>query len=162
VCCSLWYNAPTMLPDDVQNNWPKHVQLTGIINKPLLLHLVGCIYYLYHWCTVKKISNNEICLLIKHIKSVLWRVEKHLSYIEEARCLKVNLINVYKCVITVTRSFTSSNTSDLVEWVGIIRPWTANLSIHSRITQLCLETFFVGVSLNCVKSDGTIHLPHLK
>jgi len=29
--------------------------------------------------------------LIKYIKSVLWRVAKCLSYIEEARCLKVNL-----------------------------------------------------------------------
>jgi hypothetical protein len=28
--------------------------------------------------------------LIKYIKSVLWRVVKCLSYIEEARCLKVN------------------------------------------------------------------------
>jgi len=28
--------------------------------------------------------------LIKYIKSVLWRVAKCLSYIEEARCLKVN------------------------------------------------------------------------
>jgi len=27
--------------------------------------------------------------LIKYIKSVLWRVAKRLSYIEEARCLKV-------------------------------------------------------------------------
>jgi len=27
--------------------------------------------------------------LIKYIKSVLWRVSKCLSYIEEARCLKV-------------------------------------------------------------------------
>jgi len=27
--------------------------------------------------------------LIKYIKSVLWRVAKCLSYIEEARCLKV-------------------------------------------------------------------------
>ena len=65
---SLWYNAPTMLPaggrqyrrciipqavtqysapEDGQNNCPKHVELTGIINKPLLLHLVRCLYYLY-------------------------------------------------------------------------------------------------------------------
>jgi len=29
-------------------------------------------------------------LLIKYIKSFLWRVVKCLSYIEEARCLKVN------------------------------------------------------------------------
>ena len=26
---------------------PQAVELTGIINKPLLLHLVGCLYYLY-------------------------------------------------------------------------------------------------------------------
>ena len=30
-----------------QNNCPKHVELTGIINKPLSLPLVGCLYYLY-------------------------------------------------------------------------------------------------------------------
>ena len=35
------------VPEDGQNNCPKHVELTGIINKPLLLHLVGCLYYLY-------------------------------------------------------------------------------------------------------------------
>jgi len=34
--------------------------------------------------------------LIKYIKSVLWRVAKRLSYIHDARCLKVNdLIQVY-------------------------------------------------------------------
>ena len=67
MCYSVWYNAHTMLPaghrlaaslvhyttscntqssapEDVQNNCPKHVELTGIINKPLLLHLVGCLY----------------------------------------------------------------------------------------------------------------------
>ena len=35
----------------------------------------------------------EIYLLIKYIKSVLWRAAKRLSYIEDARCLKVNLTN---------------------------------------------------------------------
>ena len=69
MCYSLWYNAPpTMLPaigrqhrgciipqavtesnapEDGQNNCPKHAGLTGIINKPSLLHLVGCIFFLY-------------------------------------------------------------------------------------------------------------------
>ena len=37
-----------------------------------------------------QISDNEIYLLIKYIKSDLWRVVKRLSYIEDARCLKVN------------------------------------------------------------------------
>ena len=62
MCYSLWYNVLKMLPatgrqhrgytqssapEDGQNNYPKHVELTGIINKPLLLHLVGCLNYLY-------------------------------------------------------------------------------------------------------------------
>ena len=34
-------------------------------------------------------SDNETYLLIKYIKSVLWRVAKRLSYIQDARCLKV-------------------------------------------------------------------------
>ena len=85
---SLWYNAPTMLPagkleaeflrfqvtgrhyttscntqssahEDGLNYRPKHVELTGIINKPLLLHLVGFPYYMCQWCTVKQISNRN-------------------------------------------------------------------------------------------------------
>ena len=82
-------NTQSRSSEDGQNNCPKHDELTGIINKPLLLHLVGCLYYLYQWCAVKQISDNEIYLLIKYIKSVLWRVAKRLSYIEDARCLKV-------------------------------------------------------------------------
>jgi hypothetical protein len=82
-------NTQSSAPEDGQNNCPKHVGLTGIINKPLLLHLVVCLYYLYELCTVKQISDNEIYLLIKYIKSVLWRVAKRLSYVEDARCLKV-------------------------------------------------------------------------
>ena len=40
-------NTQSSAPEDGQNNFPKHVELTGIINKPLLLHLFGCLYYLY-------------------------------------------------------------------------------------------------------------------
>ena len=40
--------------------------------------------------TVKQISDNEIYLLIKYIKSLLWRVAKRLSYIQDAWCPKVN------------------------------------------------------------------------
>ena len=40
-------NTQSSVPEYGQNNYLKHVELTGIINKPLLLHLVGCLYYLY-------------------------------------------------------------------------------------------------------------------
>ena len=84
-------NSQSSATDDGQNYCLKHAELTGIINKPLLLHLVGCLYYLYQQCTVKQISDIEIYLLIKYMKSVLWKVAKRLSYIEDARCLKLNI-----------------------------------------------------------------------
>jgi len=40
-------NTHSSAPEDGQNNCPKHVELTVIVNKLLLLHLVGCLYYLY-------------------------------------------------------------------------------------------------------------------
>ena len=42
-CCS----THSSVPEDGKNNFLKHVELTGIINKLLLLHLVSCLYYLY-------------------------------------------------------------------------------------------------------------------
>jgi hypothetical protein len=44
-------------PVDGRYHRPKHVELIGIINKPLLLHPFDCLYYLYQWCTIKQISN---------------------------------------------------------------------------------------------------------
>ena len=40
-------NTQSSAPEDGQNNCLKHVELIGFINKLLLLHLVGCLYYLY-------------------------------------------------------------------------------------------------------------------
>ena len=69
MCYSLWYNAPTMLPATGRQHRrfiilqgvthsllllkmdgiiaQNMLSLIGIINKPLLLHLVGCLCYLY-------------------------------------------------------------------------------------------------------------------
>ena len=38
-------NTQSIAPEDGQNNCPKHVELIGIINKLLLLRLLGCLYY---------------------------------------------------------------------------------------------------------------------
>ena len=71
MCYSLLYKAPTMLPasgrqhrwgciilqavttqscvpEDGKINCSEHDELTGITNNPLLLHLVVCLYDLYH------------------------------------------------------------------------------------------------------------------
>ena len=41
-------NTQSSAPEDRRNHRPKHVELIGIINKPLLLHLVGCLYHHNH------------------------------------------------------------------------------------------------------------------
>ena len=46
MCYSLWYNTQPRAPEDGQDQCPKHVELIGIINKPLLLLLVG-VYIIY-------------------------------------------------------------------------------------------------------------------
>ena len=46
------------------------------------------------------ISDNEIYLLIKYIKSVLCTAAKRLSYTEDARCLKVNILAAEVGVLT--------------------------------------------------------------
>jgi len=56
-------NTSSSVPEDGQINVLKHFEFTGIINQQLLLPLVGCLYYLYQWCTFKKISNDKIWLL---------------------------------------------------------------------------------------------------
>jgi hypothetical protein len=40
--------AQSNAPEDGQNNCPKHVELMRIINKQLLLHLVGCHISMMH------------------------------------------------------------------------------------------------------------------
>jgi len=40
-------NTQSSAPEDGRNYRLKHVELIGIINKPLLLHLVGCLYHSY-------------------------------------------------------------------------------------------------------------------
>ena len=47
VHCTTSCNSQSNAPEDGQNNCPKHVELTGIINKPFLSDLVGCLYYKY-------------------------------------------------------------------------------------------------------------------
>jgi len=46
-CIILQAATQSNAPEDGRNHRPKYVELIGIINKPLLLHLVGCLYYLY-------------------------------------------------------------------------------------------------------------------
>ena len=109
-----------------------------------MLHLVGCLYYLYQWCTVKQISDNEIYLLIKYIKSVLWWVAKDLSYIEDPRCLEVNYdpLNIWGSFYknTMLRNFKKCGRpvfhTDLHDILWFIVTWQQNNNIKAPINIL--------------------------
>ena len=38
-------NTQSSAPEDERNCRPKHVEVIGFINKPLLLNIVGCLYH---------------------------------------------------------------------------------------------------------------------
>ena len=48
-------NTQSSVPEDGRNHRPKHVELVGIINKPLLMHLVG-VYIIYTRVLLKNCS----------------------------------------------------------------------------------------------------------
>jgi len=138
VHCTTSCNTQSSAPDDGQNNCPKHVEMTGIINKPLLLHLVSCLYYLYQWWTVKQISDNEI-YLIKCIKSVLWKVAKRLSYTEDARRLKVKSPFLFPGTLKFKHSVVKSMKPSQLRWTQSVNKVNAkdrakpSFPDHSRI-----------------------------
>ena len=58
-----------------------------------------------HWdCAASLKKYNEIYLLIKYIKSFLWRVAEHLSYIQDAWCINVNAQHVSDVNTSILRS----------------------------------------------------------
>jgi hypothetical protein len=79
---ALYYKLYTQsrAPEDGRNYRPKHVELIGIINKPLLLHLFDCLYYLYQWGMVKQISYSVYVLCLYHIGNQIDSLmQQHLS-----------------------------------------------------------------------------------
>ena len=64
-------NTQSSAPEDGRNHRPKHVELIGFINKPLLLHLVG-VYIIY----IKVAWSNKYQMGFRHLTE---RVECNLS-----------------------------------------------------------------------------------
>jgi len=65
-----WRNKLQLQLQNGRNYLPKHVELTGIINKPLLLHLVGCLYYCTSDARSYKHQESYICMNDKHNKLI--------------------------------------------------------------------------------------------
>ena len=118
-----------------------------------MLHVVGCLYYLYQWCTVKQISDNEISLLIKYIKSFLWRVVKRLSYIEDARCLKVKQTKIF---LVNAISNTTPCTSPLTSYT--IHKTRACTIPFTNKTIILLETQFCSINLHLSEPETYVYI----
>ena len=58
-------NTQSSAPEDGHNNFPKHVELTGIINKPLLLHFVGwlSILFTFHYIFLRFAKQSQFITL---------------------------------------------------------------------------------------------------
>ena len=82
---------------------------------------------------VKQMSDNEIYLLVKYIKSSLWRVAKRLSYTEDARCLLyTSNTKLHTMAIKVLEDLElpdpKNEDTTIIRNIGIYRP---NESAHS-------------------------------
>jgi len=66
-------NTQSSAPEDGRNHRPKHVELIGIINKPLLLHLVGCLHYCITSLRSRTFRVKALLLVTLHyVKFAVW------------------------------------------------------------------------------------------
>ena len=87
-------NTQSSVPEDGQNNCPKHVELTVIINKPLLLHLVGCLYYLYSIYFLRLATQSQFIPLqnVVYFITLLFFVRKIFTFY-------INDVLLFKCPV---------------------------------------------------------------
>ena len=62
-------NTQSSVPEDGRDHRPKHVELIGIINKPLLLHLVG-VYIILSMMHARSSKYQTVSLVVKEHKLV--------------------------------------------------------------------------------------------
>ena len=69
-------------------------------------------------------------MLIKYIKSVLWRVAKRQSYIEDARCLKVNSNSTHGKIVTGTDC---ENVKHKIIYAELLETWKSVVTKTNHI-----------------------------
>ena len=85
-------NTQSSAPDDGQNNYPKHVELTGIINKPLLLHLV-CLYYLYFIIAFLRLAKQSQFIPLQNVVYFI----KLPFFVRKIFTFYINYVLLFKC-----------------------------------------------------------------
>ena len=98
-------NTQSSAPEDGQNNCPKHVELIGIINKPLLLHLVGCLCYLCK--CVFKMPTECVRVCVLNTKSRTQHSSYLSSHFISVSCRSLSNVNILSVVWWVYLLFRS-------------------------------------------------------
>ena len=112
--------------------------------------------YWYSATSLKKY--NEIHLLIKYIKSVLWRVAERLSYIQDAWCLKVKYSEKVLMLNSVQErqwKYTLFNKNQAAwNFLGPeLEVTRRTVSIIIRVVLLSLYLCIRGVSLSSIQNN---------
>ena len=104
-------NTQSSFPEDGQNNCPKHVELTGIINKPLLLHLVGCLYYLYFIIFFWDLAKQSQFI---PVQNVVYFIMLHFL-VRKIFTFHINDALLFKCPFPVSKGKRSKS------WLSVLR-----------------------------------------
>ena len=107
-------NTQSSVPEDGENNCPKHVELTGIINKPALLHLVSCLHYLYFIIFFLRLAKQSQFTPLQNIVYFItlpFLVRKIFTFY-------INVVLLFKCPIPGPKGYLSRLLSFIPEHKG--------------------------------------------
>jgi hypothetical protein len=133
-------NTQSSSPEDGQNNCPKPVELTGIINKLLLLNLVG-VYIIYindTWSNNYQIHMIVVCVFMKN----------------NCVCLRLFLHFIFIFVPWVTKfkffvPWISRNLSDRGVFWEVWSVWTPWGTLYNIQSERCLSKKARFIHLKC-------------
>ena len=110
-------NTQSSAPEDGRNYRPKHVELIGIINKPLLLHLVGCLYYVIYQLepSIEQIGCSWGYALVEY------RLEASLPTGDFLVSWSRSLPAPFRFYLSQFMYISNSMLCDLLKWKGVVK-----------------------------------------
>ena len=138
-------NTQSSALEDRQNKCPKHVGLTGIINKPLLVHLVSCLRIIY--INDARSSKYQIYLWTLHISDL------SRSIIRRNNCIYVTLGICYSVLLAVLYAgfhpaYTKNKyCTNLVSFTVLLKI----ILMHKKFIYRVKAVYMYGLCLGCFK-----------
>ena len=99
-------NTHSSAPEDGQNNRPNHVELIGIINKLLSLHIVGCLYH-----SISNVWSSKHHIYLKD--SLPFQLLSHVLQLQNPTLISVTPQNRCEPTSPISVKSTLSQTTDI-------------------------------------------------